>query len=234
MMTYRFKFTKGPQVKFIGHLDVMQTFQRTIKRANLPIAYSQGFNPHQLLSFASPLSLGYTSEGEYGDFKLTQPMDTKELMERLNNTMPNGMVIKEIIPLKENTKNTMASLEGGRYMAFFDETITPQLIENNLEKYLQQEEIVVMKKTKKNFKETDIKPDIFWVKNASTDNQAAIDMFVSCGSKRNLKPESVAEGFCNFVNVPYNKFRIGFKRMDLFMLNENNEFVTLTTGVEAE
>ncbi|MGL4790895.1 MAG: TIGR03936 family radical SAM-associated protein, partial [Anaerotignaceae bacterium] len=66
MMTYRFKFTKGPQVKFIGHLDVMQTFQRTIKRANLPIAYSQGFNPHQLLSFASPLSLGYTSEGEYG------------------------------------------------------------------------------------------------------------------------------------------------------------------------
>ena len=67
---YRIKFTKGEEVKYIGHLDVMRIFQRAIKRADLPIAYSQGFNPHQLLSFANPLTLGTQVVGSTEIFSL--------------------------------------------------------------------------------------------------------------------------------------------------------------------
>ena len=106
-ITYRFKFSKGEGVKFIGHLDVLKAFQRALKRADLPIAYSQGFNPHQLISFASPLSLGYTSEGEYGDFKLTEFVKSEIVMEKLNNALPNDMKAEKIILLKDGVKNTM-------------------------------------------------------------------------------------------------------------------------------
>ena len=83
---YRVKFTKGEEVKFIGHLDIMRLFQRAIKRAKLPVAYSQGFNPHQLLSFASPLTLGATSEGEYGDIEMAEKIEPYIVMQELNKT----------------------------------------------------------------------------------------------------------------------------------------------------
>ncbi|MGE4214626.1 MAG: TIGR03936 family radical SAM-associated protein [Anaerotignaceae bacterium] len=231
MMTYRFKFSKGEEIKFIGHLDIVQAFQRALKRADLPIAYSNGFNPHQQISFASPLSLGYVSDGEYGDLKLTQALPPLEVMERLNAVMPDGMVIKELICLKDGVKNTMASVSAGRYKAYLDSRITPKMVEENLEKYFAMNEILVMKKTKNNFKETDIKPDIFELINKSEGEQAIIEMVIAGGSTRNLKPESVAEGFYNFVGVEYNKFKIGFKRMDIYMVLDE-KFVPLNYGVE--
>ncbi|HCT63769.1 MAG TPA: Fe-S oxidoreductase [Lachnospiraceae bacterium] len=231
MTTYRFKFTKGDEIKFIGHLDIVQAFQRAIKRADLPIAYSNGFNPHQQISFASPLSLGYISEAEYGDLKLTKDLEPSEVMDRLNAVMPDGMVIKEIIRLRDGVKNTMASVSAGRYKAYLDSRITPKMIEENLEKYFAMDEILVMKKTKKNFKETDIKQDIFELKNASEGGQAIIEMVIAGGSTRNLKPESVAEGFYNFVGVEYNKFKIGFKRMEIYMVMDE-KYVPLNYGVD--
>lgn len=231
MMTYRFKFSKGEEIKFIGHLDMVQAFQRAIKRADLPIAYSNGFNPHQQIDFASPLSLGYVSEGEYGDLKLTQDLEPKEVMEKLNAVLPDGMVIKELICRRDGVKNTMASVSAGRYKAYLDSRITPKMVEENLEKYFAMEEILVMKKTKNNFKETDIKPDIFQLINASEDGQAVIEMVIASGSTRNLKPESVAEGFYNFVGIEYNKFKIGFMRMDIYMVMDE-KLVPLTYGVE--
>jgi len=69
-MKYRFKLYKGDEIKYIGHLDLLVAFQRVLKRADILFAYSQGFNPHQLVAFASPLSLGLTSTAEYGDFQL--------------------------------------------------------------------------------------------------------------------------------------------------------------------
>ena len=231
MMTYRFKFSKGEEIKFIGHLDIVQAFQRAIKRADLPIAYSNGFNPHQQIDFASPLSLGYVSEGEYGDLKLTEDLEPQEVMERLNAVLPDGMVIKELIRRRDGVKNTMASVSAGRYKAYLDSRITPKMVEEDLEQYFAMEEILVMKKTKNNFKETDIKPDIFQLINASEGEQAIIEMVIAAGSTRNLKPESVAEGFYNFVGVEYNKFKIGFKRMDIYMVVDE-KLVPLTYGVE--
>lgn len=230
---YRFKFTKGERVKFIGHLDVMQAFQRSMKRANLPIAYSQGFNPHQQISFAAPLSLGYTSDGEYGDFKLSEDIDPVRVMEELNAVLPMDIEVKKVIRLREGVKNTMASVCAAEYEAYFDDSFTTTKLAESIDGFLKQEEIKVMKKTKKGIKETDIKPDIIrlWMADAA---KPSIRMVVFSGSVRNLKPESVAEGLCIFMGKEYNRYKMAFKRIDMFMESKDGELVPITEGVELE
>ena len=79
-MKIRIKFAKTGVMKFVGHLDVMRYFQKAIRRAELPIAYSEGFSPHMLLSFASPLGVGISSTGEYFDMVLAEDMKTDEIV----------------------------------------------------------------------------------------------------------------------------------------------------------
>ena len=71
------KYTKGEKVKYISHLDFMRLVQRALRRAEIPVAYSKGFNPHPRLSFASALAVGTTSDGEYLDIILEKEMDPK-------------------------------------------------------------------------------------------------------------------------------------------------------------
>ena len=92
-MKIRIKFAKTGVMKFVGHLDVMRYFQKAIRRAELPIAYSEGFSPHMLLSFASPLGVGISSTGEYFDMVLAEDMKTDEIVKRLNATMVEGMEV---------------------------------------------------------------------------------------------------------------------------------------------
>ena len=89
-MNVRVNFSKQGPVKFIGHLDTMRYFQKAIRRAELPIAYSGGFSPHMILSFAAPLGVGVTSQGEYFDMQLTHTVPTKHIEEALNQTMAEG------------------------------------------------------------------------------------------------------------------------------------------------
>jgi len=112
---YRIKFTKTGNMIFIGHLDLLKFFQRTIKRAGLPIAYSQGFNPHQLITFAIPLSLGVSSIGEYVDMQFKTEMDCDEIVSRLNDTMPLGIKILSARKLNEGEKTCAAAVEIGTY-----------------------------------------------------------------------------------------------------------------------
>ena len=81
-------------MKFIGHLDIMRYFQKAIRRANIPIAFSGGFSPHMIMSFAAPLGVGGTSAGEYFDMELTDDsLSSKEMENRLNATMAEGMKV---------------------------------------------------------------------------------------------------------------------------------------------
>ena len=86
-------FTKPDSVRFVSHLDTQRLFQRAFRRAGLPLAYSQGFNPHPLLSFATALSCGYTSDGEYFDVILSEPVEPEAFVTRVNAVLPEGMRI---------------------------------------------------------------------------------------------------------------------------------------------
>ena len=83
-MKVRIKFRKYGALKFIGHLDVMRYFQKAMRRAQIPVAFTSGYSPHMIMSFASPLGIGLTSDGEYFDIELTRPISSREAVERLN------------------------------------------------------------------------------------------------------------------------------------------------------
>ena len=89
-MKIRIKFRKTGIMKFIGHLDVMRYFQKAIRRADVEICYSGGFSPHQIMSFAAPLGVGITSNGEYVDIEVHSTGTTAEMLERLNAVMAEG------------------------------------------------------------------------------------------------------------------------------------------------
>ena len=92
-MKVRVKFAKQGAMKFIGHLDIMRYFQKAVRRAGIDVAYSEGFSPHMIMSFAAPLGVGVTSTAEYFDMEIQTPMSSKEAVKRLNDTMAEGMEV---------------------------------------------------------------------------------------------------------------------------------------------
>ena len=90
---YRIQFSKTEQMRFTGHLDLILTWERVFRRADLPLAYSEGYSPRPLLNMAAPLPLGFTSTGEIGDFWLTEFISKKDLLNQLNGALPPGLKI---------------------------------------------------------------------------------------------------------------------------------------------
>jgi len=97
MFQVKVKYTKGEEIKFISHRDLMRAFQRAVRRADLPMAYSQGFNPHMKISWGDALKVGATSEGEYATLHFETWIKPKEVQERLNQTLPPGIKILEAV-----------------------------------------------------------------------------------------------------------------------------------------
>ena len=98
-MKARIKFRKYGVMKFIGHLDVMRFFQKVMRRADIPIAFSGGFSPHMIMSFANPLGVGVTSDGEYFDIELTEEIDMQAAVARMNETVVEGIEIVNMVPI---------------------------------------------------------------------------------------------------------------------------------------
>ncbi|MDE7250638.1 MAG: TIGR03936 family radical SAM-associated protein, partial [Lachnospiraceae bacterium] len=106
-MKVRIKFAKYGTVRFIGHLDVMRYFQKAIRRAGIDVAYSEGFSPHQIMSFAAPLSVGHTSEGEYFDLEVNSFTNREDFKKKLQSVMVEGIEILDVQPLEQGAKNAM-------------------------------------------------------------------------------------------------------------------------------
>lgn len=227
---YRIKFTKGEEIKFIGHLDIMRMFQRAIKRAKLPVAYSQGFNPHQLLSFANPLTLGTTSEGEYGDFEMTEKIEPAIVMNELNKTLPKGAKVLDSVLITKKTESAMASIDAAKYIVYAGKKRVGVTLENEIKKYLAQKEIFVVKKTKRNEKLTEIRQDIFDMKDISEEGQIKLYLYLAAGSRRNLKPEPVMESFYQFLGLGFEKYGMKYHRLDL-MRTEGQNLVGLAEEI---
>ncbi|MBE5960947.1 MAG: DUF2344 domain-containing protein [Lachnospiraceae bacterium] len=174
-MNVRVKFAKYGAVKFIGHLDVMRYFQKANRRAELNIVYSQGFNPHQIMSFAAPLGVGLTSDGEYVDLELHEMDTPEEMIKRLNATMNEGFLItgfKELPdPLPNQRKETamslvaaadyLVSVKDGYEIVTKDGALSKEEFERLFGEFYAKEDITILKKTKKSEKEVDIKPFIY-------------------------------------------------------------------------
>ena len=118
---YRLEFSKTDRMVFIGHLDLLKFFQRTFKRAGIPIGHSWGFNPHQLTTFAVPLALGVSSVGEILDIQLTEKMDCDVIKDTLNNNLPEGIDILQVVELEFSAENCAAAVDYADYCVTLDD-----------------------------------------------------------------------------------------------------------------
>ena len=198
-MKVRIKFAKQGAMKFIGHLDIMRYFQKAVKRAGLDAAYSEGFSPHMIMSFAAPLGVGVTSEGEYFDLELKTPMPSKEAVERLNQVMVEGMEVLSVREVPEGKKGKAMSLVAAAdYLVSFREGMEPgKDWKEKVPAFVEQQEIRILKKTKKNEKEVDIKPYIYEMEIRGE----SIFLKLAAGSVKNTKPELVMEAFYRFLRT---------------------------------
>jgi radical SAM-linked protein len=88
-------------MKFTGHLDLILTWERTFRRADLPLAYSEGFSPRPVLNLAAPLPLGFTSTGEIGDFWLSETISRDHIIKELSRALPPGILLSEIFEIED-------------------------------------------------------------------------------------------------------------------------------------
>jgi radical SAM-linked protein len=186
----------------------MRTFQRAIRRADIPISYSAGFNPHQEISFGAPLALGVTSDAEYVDIKLKESLGIEEVKARLNQQLPQGIKILGGIILGERAKNAMALVTHARYtIRVLIEDISFERLNEETIKFANQDQILVMKEQpKKNFalKEIDIKPMIVDMKlMCGSEGEYFFNCMLLSGSKSNLKPELLVEAFKNLTEFSH-------------------------------
>ena len=112
---YRAQIRKGAEIAVLSHLDYMNVFMRALIRSKLPAAWSEGFNPHLKVSFATALAVGVTSDCEYVDFELTAPVREFEVAKRLNAQLPNGAEILRIKKLRDKAKPVMSLVDLSRY-----------------------------------------------------------------------------------------------------------------------
>ena len=191
-MKVRIKFEKRGNLRFIGHLDLMRYFQKANRRADLPIAYSEGFSPHQIMSFAAPLSMGVESTAEYADFKLTDEaqITSEEAVRRMNREMAEGLKVLSFLRIPDDAGNCMSTMFAADYRVWFpDHTrFTPEetgLLREACRKLLKEKEIPVIREGKKGPKEVDIRPMLY----RAEANEDGLFFQVAQGSAANLKPE---------------------------------------------
>ena len=226
-MKVRIKFSKEGSVKFIGHLDMMRYFQKAIRRADIDIAYSSGFNPHQIMSFASPLSVGHESSGEYFDVELNSLVSEEDVQERLNAVMVEGVRILAVSVLDEKEGNAMASVAAADYLvAYSDKIKLPEDWQERLQDFYAQKTIPVIKKTKKGEKEIDLKEGIYKLEIRGN----FVYMLLDAGSGSNIKPGFVLETFLQTINCELPEFPFRVRRLETYKRNKRGKLQPLISG----
>ncbi len=221
MHKLRLKFSKNGPIKFIGHLDVMRYFQKAIRRAEIDVKYSEGFSPHQVISFAQPLSVGATSDGEYMDMTVNSMTNTDDVMNRLNQVMNEGIKILAIEELGEGADKAMTAAYAAKYKIRFRESLKPDFDWiKEFKEYLSKETLPAMKKTKSGEKEIDMKPMIFNVSFDEVDQ--SVTLLLSMSSLSTLKPSLLFTGFMNSKSLELSPSALDIHRIDIYKLVEND------------
>ncbi len=245
-MIIRIKFAKYGLMRFIGHLDVMRYFQKAIRRSGIDAAYTQGFHPHQIMSFASPLGMGITSDGEYVDIELNSMTSIEDIFSRLSGSLSDGFSLINISLLDERETDkkkeaAMSLITCADYLVMinsdkgFQDKASLDLAIQNI---MQRDSINVTKSTKSGESQLDIKPYIYAITSdydtftGSTqtvpasnnqiehaevrENDILLYLRISSGSKMNIKPELILSELYEASGIANDRYSYRIHRMELY------------------
>lgn len=188
--TVRMKFTKTGRAKYISHLDLMRCFQRCIRRAELPIAYSEGFHPHMQIVFAAALSLGFESDYEVIELGLSEEMPFEEVKSRMQAVLPDGIDVSSCYA----PKHKMGQIAYAEYEVTLTCDDGKKLLEQWRE-FISQDKIVVQKKTKRGFREMDLKELTECLSEGIKEDAFVLGIRLPAGSTVNVNPTLLVEEF---------------------------------------
>ena len=151
------RFAKRPRLRFISHLDLQRFFQRAVNRTGLPIAWSQGFNPHPVMSFGSALALGWTSEYEIIDIKLSAPMGRKRTEDAIRAALPEDLPVLEVRMVDDRHPAPMALVKMADYRVTLEGESAGAIL-SQIPAFMARESVTAVKKTKSGEKEINARP----------------------------------------------------------------------------
>jgi len=223
---YLIKFSKESHIKFISHLDLMRTIQRVIRRAEMPVEYSKGFNPHMNLSIAQPLSVGMYSIGDYMDVVLTEELDENYIKDTLNENMPSGIKVFEVVKVKDSSDGrkvpqSMALVDAAKYVIKIKYAETETLNEE-LKVIEGKNEWSIIKKSKSGEKLADIKPLVKNIDFQINDKLLIITAIISCGSKENLSAELLSRYIINNTSLVSSEAFVDIMREEMYVENKES------------
>ena len=189
-MQIRVEFSKLKEIRYISHLELMDTIRRAVRRAELPAKYTQGYNPHLVLSLGQPLAVGMVGLGEFFDLELKEEISSSNIKERLNNSLPPAIDIKEVKYIPSKVKSLQAIVNTAIYSINFNYDpgeVNSKKVANEL---LSSEKIeIIRKRRKKKDRKLDLKEMIY---NIDVSEQSSVwDFTVSTGSSGNVRPSEL-------------------------------------------
>ena len=217
-MKVRIKFSKYGALRFIGHLDVMRFFQKALRRAGIDVAYTTGFSPHQIMTFASPLGMGLCSLGEYMDIEVCSWQSSEDMKRRLQEVCPAGIDILSVRALPDPVPNrkvisAMASVAAASYAVVWKEDGRSfDGCQGLTQSFLAQEEIGALKETKQGSTKVNIRPGIYELRV----EDGALVFLVDASSSGNIKPSLVTEAFLDFAGLSVPKDGLQYIRLEIY------------------
>jgi len=232
-MKIRIKFRKYGVMKFIGHLDIMRYFQKAMRRADIDISYSGGFSPHMIMSFAAPLGVGITSDGEYVDIEVNSTKSTEESLKALNAVMVEGVEVSGYVALPDNAKTAMSIVAAADYELSFKDGYEVPAEKSAFEEailafFTNAKEVLITKQTKKSERTMDLKPLVYDFTIREKNNKPVFYLNLSTGSTDNVKPELVVEALFKYMGLEYNESAIQIHRIDVYAADaKTGTFISL-------
>lgn len=188
-------FEKTPRLRHIGHLDLMRAMQRALRRSGLPLKYSQGFNPHILLTFAAPLSVGMPGKREIMEVPIEGEMTGEAFRKALSAALPPDLPVISARPVDERHPAPMAQLTAAMYRADMEEV--PDGLAEAIDKFLAQKEIPAIRKTKTGMKPCDIRPMIYGLSLKGN----TLTMVLALCEKATCKPDLLLSSLFEFAGT---------------------------------
>lgn len=187
MASYVMEFSVRGPLAFLSHLELMKVFRQSFRRSELPISFSEGFNPHMKLSFAIAKGVGLESEGELLEIETDIEIDEIKFLERINKVIPEGLKVKILKEKTISTKSLSSMLRKAKYMLEYGDGLSGDEYNTIIADKLNKSEILMEVKTKKSFGVKDIKEYILdW---NFSDNGVIIE--VCAGSDKNLRIDNL-------------------------------------------
>lgn len=176
----RLRFARREPAIWLAHLDMMRTFERSIRRANLPIRWSQGFNPRPQMTFALPIGVGMATEDDYLDIQLVEDLEPAAVMERLNPCLPAGLEILAAGRVAASNISLMSLVQAADYR------LQSQGLAESVARIANTQPLIVEKFSKGRTIDVDIRPLIIKLTIVDADQ---LILRVKAGSSANLRPD---------------------------------------------